>query len=133
MNEAIFDRGVISHMEKGVISDGILNVECEVLPPFNNNAAVPLAATAMAISPSRRMESKRALNTNVFPVPPGPSIKKILDFGDDRCTSSRELSSTVSNTSFWSMLKGSTLDQVIVKPLHTTDYAFARMWTHWHY
>ncbi|MCI89322.1 hypothetical protein A2U01_0110610, partial [Trifolium medium] len=41
----------ISQLEPGVASNGSLNLECAVLPPGNNVAAIPEDAVAMAISP----------------------------------------------------------------------------------
>ncbi|CEP08868.1 hypothetical protein [Parasitella parasitica] len=78
MKEAIADRGVMSHIVLVVTSNGILKVEWAVRPPTNNNAAVPLEATAIAISPSCLIRFSNALNTKVLQVPPGPSTKNIL-------------------------------------------------------
>ncbi|PKB99246.1 hypothetical protein RhiirA5_300345, partial [Rhizophagus irregularis] len=46
---------------------GILNLECAVLPPFSNNAAIPDEATAIAILDSDLTLAKIILNKKVFP------------------------------------------------------------------
>src|SRR2546421_11741519 len=60
----------ILHVEVSLISNGILNLECAVLPPSNNNAAIPDDATAKAISPSFLTLAKSVLKKKVLPVPP---------------------------------------------------------------
>ncbi|KAM3348704.1 hypothetical protein ACQJBY_022143 [Aegilops geniculata] len=42
----------ISHVESSVILSGIRNLECDVLPPWRSNAAMPHDATASTIFPS---------------------------------------------------------------------------------
>ena len=56
---------------------GILNLECAVRLPGNIDAAIPDVAVAMAINLSDQTLARRALYTNVLPVPPGLSTKKI--------------------------------------------------------
>ncbi|KAM0026776.1 hypothetical protein Hdeb2414_s0020g00562031 [Helianthus debilis subsp. tardiflorus] len=55
---------------------GILNLECVVLPPGMLFAAAPEEAVASAMWPRDRTSASNALYRNVFPVPPGPSMKK---------------------------------------------------------
>ena len=52
-------------------SSGILKVLCNVGPPVNNVAAIPLDAVANAILPSDHSFAKIRLIKNVLPVPPG--------------------------------------------------------------
>jgi len=65
----------ILQVESMSISIGILNLECAVVPPSSNVAAIPDDATESAIRPSDRTFAKVKLMTNVFPVPPKPSRK----------------------------------------------------------
>ncbi|KAM3257292.1 hypothetical protein ACQJBY_049554 [Aegilops geniculata] len=55
--------------------NGILNLECAVLPPGMIEAATPDVAVAIAMFPSLRTLASSALYRKVFPVPPGPSTK----------------------------------------------------------
>ena len=50
---------------------------CAVRPPRSKVAAIPDEAPGIAIPPLERTFANSALYTNVFPVPPGPSRKKI--------------------------------------------------------
>jgi len=59
---------------------GILNLECAVRPLGNIDAAIPDVAVAMAINPLERTRASKALCRNVFPVPPGPTTKKLGSF-----------------------------------------------------
>ncbi|KAF5772263.1 hypothetical protein HanXRQr2_Chr13g0574751 [Helianthus annuus] len=63
------------HMELLHRFIGILNLECAVLPPGMLFAATPDEAVASAIRPRERTSASNALYKNVFPVPPGPSMK----------------------------------------------------------
>ena len=62
---------LILHVEIAFMPNDILNLECAVRPPSNNNAAIPDVATDNAMSPPFLTLAKSVLNTNVFPVPPG--------------------------------------------------------------
>ncbi|KAK9151140.1 hypothetical protein Syun_009449 [Stephania yunnanensis] len=50
---------------------------CKIYPG-NDMAAIPDVAVANAINPLLRMYAKIDLYKKVFPVPSGPSIKKIV-------------------------------------------------------
>src|ERR1043166_9432613 len=54
----------------------ILNRLCTVLPPIIKIAAIPDDATATPISPDDLTVDCKTLYKKVFPVPPGPFIKK---------------------------------------------------------
>lgn len=58
-------------------SIGILNRECVVRPPDNIEATTPEVAVTRAMFPIDLMVASRARYKNVFPVPPGPYMKKI--------------------------------------------------------
>ena len=58
-------------------SKGILKVLCNVRPPLNNVAAMPLDAMANAILPSDQSFARIILIKNVLPVPPGASKNNI--------------------------------------------------------
>ena len=60
-----------------IISNGILNCEWAVRPLFNKIDAIPEDATAKVILPAERTHARIKFSINVFPVPPGPSIKKM--------------------------------------------------------
>ena len=59
-------------------SSGILKVLCNVRPPVNNVAAMPLDAVASAILPSDYSLARIRLIKKVLPVPPGASKNNIL-------------------------------------------------------
>ncbi|KAK9081898.1 hypothetical protein Syun_030735 [Stephania yunnanensis] len=69
---------LMKHVEVESNRIGILNLECAVRPPGNDMAAIPDVAVANAINPLLRTFAKIDLYKKVFPVPPGPSIKKIV-------------------------------------------------------
>ncbi|PHT65217.1 hypothetical protein T459_29642 [Capsicum annuum] len=58
------------------ISTGILNRECAVRPPGRIEAVTPELAVAKATNSFDLIFANKALYKNVFPVPPGPSMKK---------------------------------------------------------
>ena len=58
-------------------SSGILKVLCNLRPPVNNVAAMPLDAVANAILPSYRSFARIRLIEKVLPVPPGASKNNI--------------------------------------------------------
>src|ERR1043165_3387112 len=68
-------RGML-HVEDSLSLSGILNRLCAVLPPVIKSAAIPDDATATAMSPDDLTVDSKTLYKKVFPVPPGPSIKK---------------------------------------------------------
>jgi len=57
---------------------GILSLECAVLPPGNNSAAIPDDATASAILFFDLIKFNNCVFKKLFPVPPGPSTKNTL-------------------------------------------------------
>ena len=59
-------------------SSGILKVLCNVWPPVNKVAAMPLDAVANAILPSDHSLARMRLIKKVLPVPPGASKSNIL-------------------------------------------------------
>ena len=71
--------GVLLNVAQCILGhfEGILNRECAVFPPGINVAAIPEDATAIATSPSPLTLERIKLVRNVFPVPPGASIKII--------------------------------------------------------
>ena len=58
-------------------SSGILKVLCNVRPPVNSVAAMPLDAVANAILPSDHSFARIRLIKKVLPVSPGASKNKI--------------------------------------------------------
>ena len=58
-------------------SSGTLKVLCNVWPPVNKVAAIPLDAVANAILPSDHSLARMRLIKNVLPVPPGASKNNI--------------------------------------------------------
>ena len=65
----------MEHIDSSDIGIGILKRECAVRPPSNNSAAIPLDATARAIFPTDRTVDNTVSSKNVFPYPPGASIR----------------------------------------------------------
>ena len=62
--------GAIEQNEFSVKLIGIINLECAVLPPGSNSAAIPLEATLITISPLDLTAVDKVFKTNVLPVPP---------------------------------------------------------------
>ena len=65
----------MAHTLSGWMSIGIRNLEWEVCPLWSKIEAMPDEATARAIREFPRIQFSNRFSTNVFPVPPGPSIK----------------------------------------------------------
>ena len=61
------------------MSTGILKREWAVRPPGSIEAATPELAVAKAMNPFVLTAANKARYKNVFPVPPGPSMKKAPD------------------------------------------------------
>ena len=66
----------IVHVESSLISIGIANLECAVLPFGKSVAAIPLEATVITISPLALIDEARVFHRKVLPVPPYPCTKK---------------------------------------------------------
>ncbi|KAH9554127.1 hypothetical protein CY35_08G048000 [Sphagnum magellanicum] len=77
-NSATFICCVMLQVDSSCRSIGILNLEWAVLPPRNNNDAIPNEATANTILPCLRRRDKSVVQTNVLPVPPLPYTKNNL-------------------------------------------------------
>jgi len=60
------------HVEDSLISRGLQNLECVVLPPGINNAAMPDEAIVRTISLADLIVVDMALHIKVLPVPPYP-------------------------------------------------------------
>ena len=66
---------LISQVDSALMSKGIWNHECAVLPFGNNKAAIPEVATGRTIFDSDLSLEIIVFHKNVFPVPPCPFIK----------------------------------------------------------
>ena len=82
MSSASSDCALIEQTESACMLIGILNLEWAVRPPSNSIAAIPDEATARAMSPDDLTLARSIFSTNVFPVPPGPSMKKMPPCSD---------------------------------------------------
>ena len=74
-NRAWLELGLILHVEVSSKGTGSLKRLCIVCPNLRRFPAIPVHAHEANFRPSERALEASVLNTNVFPVPPGASIK----------------------------------------------------------